>query len=123
MMYNNITQEDINFFKSIIGENNLCIEKDILLEYSHDETEDLSFLPEIVLKPRSSEEVSSILNHCNSTISKLALGIKKFLPSILISATLTIVSDSILCNLAGREVTVPIFPKFGERITLTILPS
>jgi glycolate oxidase len=29
-----------------------------LQEYSHDETEDLSFPPEVVLKPNSVEEIS-----------------------------------------------------------------
>ena len=42
---------------------------------------------------------------------------------MLISATRTIVSDSILFSSAGNEVTFPIFPKLGLLITLTVLPS
>ncbi len=35
------------------------------MKYSHDETEDLEILPQVVLKPNSPEEVSRILKHCN----------------------------------------------------------
>ncbi|MDB9910422.1 FAD-binding protein, partial [Flavobacteriales bacterium] len=36
-----------------------------ILNYSHDETEDLSYPPEVVLKPVNSEEISKILKYCN----------------------------------------------------------
>jgi len=36
-----------------------------LINYSHDETETLSFLPAVVIKPRSAEEISLILRICN----------------------------------------------------------
>ncbi len=35
------------------------------LPYGSDETEDLSFPPEVVLKPHSTHEVSAILRYCN----------------------------------------------------------
>lgn len=38
---------------------------DILKEYGHDETEDLSFPPHLVLKPNSVDEISSIMKYCN----------------------------------------------------------
>lgn len=34
--------------------------------FSHDETENLKFLPEVVVKPRTSEEISAILKLCNA---------------------------------------------------------
>ena len=35
------------------------------INYSHDETEDFHFLPDVVLKPRTTEEISAILKICN----------------------------------------------------------
>ena len=60
-----IQTSDIENFTKILGER--CFyDLDNLKEYSHDETEDLSFLPEVVLKPISPEEVSKILAYCNA---------------------------------------------------------
>jgi len=52
-------------FKKIIGEKNVLADEESLQKYSHDETEHLHYLPEIVLKPRTAEEISSILKICN----------------------------------------------------------
>ena len=41
------------------------------MEYSHDETEDLSFPPEVVVKPKTTSEVSEILAFCNK--NKIAI--------------------------------------------------
>jgi len=41
------------------------VEKETLLEYGHDETEDLSFPPEVLVKPTTVEEISKILTLCN----------------------------------------------------------
>ncbi|MFN7013974.1 MAG: FAD-binding oxidoreductase, partial [Bacteroidia bacterium] len=46
----------------------VLIDRETLENYSHDETEDLSFLPEVVLKPASTHEISSILKYCNKKI-------------------------------------------------------
>lgn len=63
--FKKIDQNDITFFKSICGDG--CQTADeIRAKYSHDETEDLSFLPEIVIHPTSVEEISSILTYCHS---------------------------------------------------------
>ena len=37
---------------------------DRLSDYSHDETEDLSFFPEVVVKPSNTNQVT-ILKYCN----------------------------------------------------------
>ncbi len=39
---------------------------DTLVEYGHDETEDLSYLPAIVLKPTSVAEISEIMCYCHA---------------------------------------------------------
>ena len=51
--------------KYIVGENYLFTDNEKLYQYSHDETEDLSFLPSVVLKPSSAEEISSIIKLAN----------------------------------------------------------
>ncbi len=54
----------IAFFKSIVGDE-MSISQEDLLHYGHDETEDLSFPPHVVLKPANPQEISSILKYCN----------------------------------------------------------
>lgn len=55
---------DINYFMELLGDR-CYVDSANLYAYSHDETEDLSFLPEVVLKPISPKEVSEILAYCN----------------------------------------------------------
>jgi len=52
-------------FKKIIGEKYVLVDKESLHHYSHDETEDLHFLPDVVVKPRTAEEISAILKICH----------------------------------------------------------
>ena len=65
MSYHKLNTVDLKIFSEIVGLNNIFYSEEILLEYSHDETEDLSFLPEVVVKPTSSEQVSEIMRYCN----------------------------------------------------------
>jgi len=60
-----ITPADIDHFKALIGEANVLYDAESIEKYSHDQTEDLHFYPEIILKPSSAEEISSILKYCN----------------------------------------------------------
>ncbi len=62
MTFKTIDEKDILFFKNLLGERCL-IDLDNLSKYGHDETEDLLFLPEIVLKPETTEEVSIIMKY------------------------------------------------------------
>ena len=68
MEYNKINNTDISFFESIIGVDFVFTNKKYLFEYSHDETEDISLLPEVVLKPSNTNEVSAILKYCNDRL-------------------------------------------------------
>jgi len=54
----------VNFFKNLLGEDFIIVDKEEQFPYSHDETEDLSFYPSIVLKPKNTEHVSKILKYC-----------------------------------------------------------
>ena len=60
-----LTSALIESFKKIVGEKFILIDEESLHHYSHDETEDLHFLPEIIIKPRTAEEISAILKICN----------------------------------------------------------
>ena len=57
-------ENHITFFQNLLGNRILC-DEDSLYKYSHDETEDISILPAIVLKPQTVEEVSKIMTYCN----------------------------------------------------------
>jgi glycolate oxidase len=52
-------------FKRIAGEQHVLLKEDDLKNYDHDETENLHFLPDIVIKPRTAAEVSEIMIICN----------------------------------------------------------
>jgi len=60
-----LTTQIIQAFKNIIGEKYVLLDEETLQHFSHDETEDLHFLPDVVVKPRTVEEISSILKICN----------------------------------------------------------
>ncbi|MEO6167698.1 MAG: FAD-linked oxidase C-terminal domain-containing protein [Chitinophagales bacterium] len=65
MPFHKITAEDIHHFQSICGTVYVMADEASLMHYSHDQTEDLKFLPEVVVKPSSTEEISAILRYCN----------------------------------------------------------
>ncbi len=65
MSYKKIDSEDILFFQQALGEKYVLFDKDNLHKYAQDETEDLVFSPEVVLKPSNTLEVSQILKYCN----------------------------------------------------------
>ncbi|MFI5152424.1 MAG: FAD-binding oxidoreductase [Chitinophagales bacterium] len=60
-----LSAENIFQFKKIVGEKNVLLDEERLNEYAHDQTEDLHYMPAVVLKPRSSGEISQILKVCN----------------------------------------------------------
>lgn len=60
-----LTAQHIDAFKKITGELFVLVDEESLNHYAHDETEDLHFLPEVVIKPKTPEEISAILKICN----------------------------------------------------------
>lgn len=60
-----ITQEHLEYFETIIGSKNIVLDDESLNHYAHDETSDFHFLPDLVLKPKTTEEISLILKRCN----------------------------------------------------------
>ena len=65
MAYNKITADILNSITEIVGETAVITQHADLEKYSHDETEDLSYYPEVVVKPRTAEEISDLLTLCN----------------------------------------------------------
>ncbi len=59
--YGKVTPAVMRELASIVGPDHLLADADSLALYSHDETEDLSFPPEAVVRPGSTSEVSRIL--------------------------------------------------------------
>jgi len=57
--------EHISFFNKLLSDR-CSLTKSDLLKYSHDETEDISILPGVVLKPNCVLEISQILSYCNT---------------------------------------------------------
>jgi glycolate oxidase len=55
----------LDTFRTIVGADHVITARDSLGPYSHDETEELVYLPDAVLKPRTAEEVSAVLRICN----------------------------------------------------------
>ncbi|MEO6315871.1 MAG: FAD-linked oxidase C-terminal domain-containing protein [Chitinophagaceae bacterium] len=52
-------------FKTIVGGQYVLVDDESLQNYGHDETENLLFLPDVVIRPRTTQEISAILKICN----------------------------------------------------------
>ncbi len=58
--------EHLGLFKKIVGGQFVFVDEEVLYHYSHDETEDLHYLPDVVIKPKTAGEISQILQICNA---------------------------------------------------------
>ncbi len=66
--YTKITPGIINELKAIVGVNYVLLDEETLSNYAHDETENLHFPPEVVVKPRTTDEISRIMKLCNEQL-------------------------------------------------------
>ncbi len=64
-MYSKVNHDIIRSLSDIVGEKNIFTDAESVEKYSRDETEDFSFPPEIVIKPRNAEEISLVLKLAN----------------------------------------------------------
>src|SRR5688500_9863404 len=60
-----VTNDHVEAFMRIVGDKYVIRDEESLKGYGHDETENLLYLPEVVLKPRTAEEISAIMRICN----------------------------------------------------------
>ncbi len=56
--------EDIRFFRDIAGDKNVISGGDDIEPYSHDETEDYRFAPDVVVKPSETAQVCAVMKRC-----------------------------------------------------------
>ncbi|MBS1774529.1 MAG: FAD-binding protein [Bacteroidetes bacterium] len=68
MAYKKITTEDILFFQSIKGLKAVHTDLEALTRCASDETEDLHYLPEVVIEPETVEAISVIMRYCNEQL-------------------------------------------------------
>ncbi len=64
-MYSHITHTHIEQLKHIVGNNYVLVTDDAKKQYGKDETENLFFSPEVIVKPITPEEIASILKWAN----------------------------------------------------------
>lgn len=62
--YKSIEKADLDYFLQLLGPEKCSIDSEDLVKYGQDETEGLIFLPDLVLKPSDTHEVSAILKYC-----------------------------------------------------------
>ncbi|HEY9002637.1 MAG TPA: FAD-linked oxidase C-terminal domain-containing protein [Mucilaginibacter sp.] len=65
MEFNKISGELLSAIKAIVGDDAVITQHDGMEKYSHDETEDLTYYPEVVVKSKSAEEISALMKLCN----------------------------------------------------------
>ncbi len=63
MEYKVLTGNDVSYFQNLIGNENVLLSD--FDGYTSDATEKLQFSPDVVLKPKTTEEVSEIVKYCN----------------------------------------------------------
>ena len=66
-MYKKITQKIVEELEKIVGRENLTIDSEKMVDYSHDEfsLSDIARMPELVIKPKKTEEVAEIMRLAN----------------------------------------------------------
>ncbi len=65
MPFAEVSVDLVSRFESIIGKEFVIVDEEKRVAYSHDETEDFSFLPDVVLKPGTPQQISEIMKLCN----------------------------------------------------------
>lgn len=60
-----LTATIIEQFRQITGAEYVLLDEESLNNYGHDETEHLLFPPEVVIRPRTTDEISAIMKICN----------------------------------------------------------
>ena len=63
--YNKINKHILEQLNEILGEDLVFTSSDVLEKYAQDETEDLLYLPEVVVKPETPEQISRVLKLAN----------------------------------------------------------
>ncbi|HNF29291.1 MAG TPA: FAD-binding oxidoreductase, partial [Chitinophagaceae bacterium] len=60
-----ISTDQISFLVALIGADYVLYDTESLEKYSRDETEKLKFYPDVIVKPKTTNEVAAIMQFCN----------------------------------------------------------
>ena len=63
-MFGKLTQQVIEALTRVVGESYVITNKEVLNIYGSDETEDLCYAPEILVKPKDTHEVAGVMKIC-----------------------------------------------------------
>lgn len=63
--FEKLNNKDIEYFKSIVGAQNVIIEKEEIEPYNIDFTKKYKGACSMVITPTSTEEISAVLKYCN----------------------------------------------------------
>jgi glycolate oxidase len=66
--YAKVDLDIVQQLRAIVGEQYVFVDEESLSNYAHDETENLHFPPEVVVKPRTTAEISEIMKLCNEAL-------------------------------------------------------
>ena len=66
MEFNKINEDILNLIRNAVGAENVFSDEDSFNKYGHDETEDLKFLPEVVVKPSDTDAIAALMKICDS---------------------------------------------------------
>ncbi|HQV53391.1 MAG: FAD-binding protein [Flavobacteriales bacterium] len=65
MEFGRVGSEFLSGLSTILKSDGILVGKDELLHYGHDETEDLSYPPEVVVRPDTTNEVAAVVRLCS----------------------------------------------------------
>jgi glycolate oxidase len=68
MAFNKINSESLAAIIAIVGSDAVLSTPATIADYSHDETEDLVYYPEVVAKPKDTAEVAALMRFCNENL-------------------------------------------------------
>lgn len=63
--FTSVNEAHLEAFRQVLGADLVLTEAENLAHYAHDETEDLHYMPSVVLKPGTTEQVSRIMEICS----------------------------------------------------------
>ena len=67
MGYSKLNQNHLSYFLDLLGKESVIFGKGVK-DFSKDHTEDLIYVPEIVLLPKTTKQVSGIVKYCNNNL-------------------------------------------------------
>lgn len=63
-MMHPLSEQALSHLREALGDDVLCSDAETRLAYGHDETEDLSYPPAVVARPRTTDEVAAVVRIC-----------------------------------------------------------